>query len=328
MRQHALRLGGIPGQADPVDQQALFPEAINAPGLLQQQRLQCRRQQGFGKGGIAAIDPKPGGKFRGVDFNFIRRQRSGKQARRDPRLNLYRGDSRAGQRQQAVGKGRSVGSRIADPERELVATTEHPFWCETLSRWKSATELIPGDQLLMANGDTATVIGSKIQLPPYDELFTVYNFRVKEFHSYFVSPSTAAGGYNSTTGISPAHAVVVHNANKEYNKGVEQAKRGPKTDPDAPHNKKIREEGAKLESEGNTIVAGGGKKKERLVATPGGKKEGRRPDILYETPEGDLRGRNVGRTKADSSPATREQEALDDLNDRGNLPTDYVPYDR
>jgi hypothetical protein len=41
----------------------------------------------------------------------------------------------------------------------------------------------------------------------------------------------------------------------------EPQKRGPKTDPDAPHNKKIREEAQTLIDEGNTIIAGGVEKR-------------------------------------------------------------------
>src|SRR5262249_47462507 len=84
------------------------------------------------------------------------------------------------------------------------------------------------------------------------------------------------------------------------------AQRGPKTDPNAPHNAKIREEAAQLKAEGNTIVGGGGEEREKLMPTPGGTKEGRRPDILYRTPRGELRGRNVGRTNANGTPVRRE----------------------
>jgi hypothetical protein len=62
------------------------------------------------------------------------------------------------------------------------------------------------------------------------------------------------------------------------------------------------------------------------VPTPGGNKDGRRPDIIYETPSGDLGGVNVGRTKADGTPVTREVNALNDLNGPGGLPTTFVPY--
>jgi hypothetical protein len=83
-----------------------------------------------------------------------------------------------------------------------------------------------------------------------------------------------------------------------------------------------------LVAEGNKILNGGGREKERLVPTQGGKKQGRRPDVIYETPSGAERGRNVGRTNADGTPVKREAEALDDLNKHGKVPTDFVPYDR
>jgi RHS repeat-associated protein len=105
------------------------------------------------------------------------------------------------------------------------------------------------------------------------------------------------------------------------------AKRGPKTDPTAPHNATIRAEADALEAEGNTIIAGGGREKERLIKTPGGKKSGRRPDILYETPEGEVRGRNVGRARTDGTPVQREMDALEDLNGPGGIPTDFAPYE-
>lgn len=63
------------------------------------------------------------------------------------------------------------------------------------------------------------------------------------------------------------------------------------------------------------------------VPTPGGNKVSRRPDVLYKTPDGTTKGLNVGKTKADGSPVTREQEATDDLNGAG-VETDFIPYDR
>lgn len=56
----------------------------------------------------------------------------------------------------------------------------------------------------------------------------------------------------------------------------------------SPGNAAIRAEGDKLVAEGNTIVSGGGREKEQLIRTPGGQKTGRRPDIIYETPQGDV----------------------------------------
>ena len=120
-------------------------------------------------------------------------------------------------------------------------------------------------------------------------------------------------------------------ATKLAREGAEQAakkgvKRGPKTDPNAPHNAKIREIGDQIEADGGTVIAGGGRLPEQLVATPGGHKSGRRPDIIYKDCNGNLCGVNVGRAKADGSPIKREQQALDDLNGAG-LPTRFERYD-
>jgi hypothetical protein len=51
-------------------------------------------------------------------------------------------------------------------------------------------------------------------------------------------------------------------------------------------------------------------------------------DILYITPEGQIRGINVGLVGADGNPVLREANALQDLNGPGKLPTDFVPYCR
>jgi hypothetical protein len=101
-------------------------------------------------------------------------------------------------------------------------------------------------------------------------------------------------------------------------------KRGPKIDPNAPHNATIRVHGDLLEAGGNTILAGGGKFRERLIPTPGGLKSARRPDILFETATGQLRGRNIGHVDAAGNPVKRELEALLDLN--RVIPTDFVPF--
>jgi hypothetical protein len=107
-----------------------------------------------------------------------------------------------------------------------------------------------------------------------------------------------------------------------------KVKRGPKTDPDAPHNAKIRAIAEELKRKGNKILAGGGEQPEKLVPTDGGIKSGRRPDIIYQTPSGEINAINVGLTNADGTPITREAQALQDLNGPGKLPTKFVPYDR
>ena len=108
--------------------------------------------------------------------------------------------------------------------------------------------------------------------------------------------------------------------------GFAAGRRGPKTDPNAPHNARIRLEAEKLRADGSEILSGGGEK-ERLIRTVGGKKGGRRPDIEYRTPGGEIRAKNIGKRLANGTPVLRELYALDDLNGPGGLPTDFIPYD-
>ncbi|WP_137938603.1 RHS repeat-associated core domain-containing protein [Chitinivorax sp. B] len=106
-----------------------------------------------------------------------------------------------------------------------------------------------------------------------------------------------------------------------------RVKRGPKTDPAAPHNAKIKEIGDRIINEGGRIIAGGGSKAEKSIPTPGGFKQHRRPDVIYEDAQGLTRGINVGRTNAAGAPVTREQKALSDLNNQVGLPTTFERYD-
>jgi hypothetical protein len=101
---------------------------------------------------------------------------------------------------------------------------------------------------------------------------------------------------------------------------------GPSTNPMAPHNRTIRELGDALVDLRYIIESGGWRKKEVLIPTIGGIRQGRRPDIIYRTPSGERRGINVGRTRPDGTPVRREVEALSDLNGPGGLPTIFVPY--
>lgn len=93
-------------------------------------------------------------------------------------------------------------------------------------------------------------------------------------------------------------------------------------------NQKIREVADTAEANGEVVVAGGGRRlPERSIPTPGGDKQSRRPDVILQDQAGNERGVNVGRTKADGTPVTREVKALKDLNGPGNLPTTFEPYD-
>lgn len=156
------------------------------------------------------------------------------------------------------------------------------------------------------------------QTAPVETSTTTYNRTTK------VTESRTASGTTTTT-RPRVNGKPSGDGAKDVAKG---AKRGPKTDPEAPHNAARRKDAEKLKAEGNKIIAGGGEAKEVLVPTRGGKKAGRRPDTIIETPTKERRGRNYGRTNADGTPVKREQEALDDLNNYGKLPTDFVPYDR
>ena len=92
------------------------------------------------------------------------------------------------------------------------------------------------------------------------------------------------------------------------------AKRGPKTQGAGPHNEMIAAWGKEVKAEGGTVIAGGGIRKEILIRTPGGIKEGRRPDIIYTESDGALIYGNVGKVRADGeTPITREMHAMNDL---------------
>ena len=149
---------------------------------------------------------------------------------------------------------------------------------------------------------------------------------IREIEPNFIEPASI----RSTT--SPRYNRNDINALRDYYQRASACntcngqKRGPKTNPVAPHNAKIREIADQIEKEGEKIIAGGGRKPERLIPTFGGHKNGRRPDILYKDANGVTRGKNVGRVKADGTPVLREQKALDDLNGPGLLPTTFDCY--
>jgi RHS repeat-associated protein len=181
----------------------------------------------------------------------------------------------------------------------LGVTFEHPFWVQDLG-WVGAASLVPGQQVANAHGGWLKVGTSTWE----QERTTVYNFEVADFHTYFVGD---AGAW-------------VHNNSGPGDKG---AKRGPKTDPTAPHNAKVREVAAQVKD--GEVIAGGGVKPERLIKTPGGVKGGRRPDILVQKPDGSQYGINVGREAASGAPVRREVDAINDLEGAG-LPMHFVPY--
>ncbi len=195
--------------------------------------------------------------------------------------------------------------------------------------------------------------GNRVRVENVDRterISTVYNFTIEEYHTFYVSETGAfdVWVHNNDPRCAklaeleaqlakhppghPDHAKLQKEF-QELQKDIADrpwtsaSKPGPKTDINAPHNAKIRSEANLLRDQDNVIISGGGGK-ERLIPTPGGLKAGRRPDIEYRTPNGEIKGRNVGKTKADGTPLDREIEALNDLSGPGGLPTDFVPYYR
>lgn len=182
--------------------------------------------------------------------------------------------------------------------RKIGTTLEHPFFALGKG-WTPAGELTIGDRIPGLNARESVSVRGVSETGRHEK---VYNLRVADFHTYFVG------------GADWGFALWAHNA----------CKTGPKTSPTAPHNATISALGKALEALGNTILAGGGKLKEKLIATLGGFKNARRPDILYQTPSGEIRAINVGRTTAGGTPVPREVRALADLN--RTVPTTFVGY--
>ena len=71
---------------------------------------------------------------------------------------------------------------VADGDTDSYTVTyEHPFWVADTG-WISASELVPGDRLVTAQGETATVLDRGVTA----HATTVHNVEVEELHTYFV----------------------------------------------------------------------------------------------------------------------------------------------
>ncbi|MEG2740356.1 polymorphic toxin-type HINT domain-containing protein, partial [Clostridium sp.] len=66
----------------------------------------------------------------------------------------------------------------------IKATEQHVFYIDNVG-WISANMIEEGDIVVLQSGEKATV--DEIDKVVYDELITVYNFEVEDFHTYFVS---------------------------------------------------------------------------------------------------------------------------------------------
>jgi hypothetical protein len=185
-----------------------------------------------------------------------------------------------------------------DRGETITATAGHPF--RTREGWRDAVLLKKGGQLLLKGGadDGSAQWATVAEVRQETRTVQVFNLEVAKAHTFLVGKD----------------GVVVHNA-----------KRGPKTDPNAPHNSTIEELADLLDAEGVNILAGGRRLPEKLIPTPCGKKSGRRPDILFEDRFGNRRGINVGKNDSKGNPVPREADAINDLNGAG-VPTVFVPY--
>jgi RHS repeat-associated protein len=64
---------------------------------------------------------------------------------------------------------------------QVAATPAHPFWVAN-EGWKAASDILPGDQVFALDGHSAAVTA----LEHRNGSFTVYNFEVEDYHSYYV----------------------------------------------------------------------------------------------------------------------------------------------
>jgi hypothetical protein len=101
--------------------------------------------------------------------------------------------------------------------------------------------------------------------------------------------------------------------NKTTKDGWPYRKPGPKTDPSAPHNKRIGEIVEEMRSQGWEHI-GGYNKVERYIQTPSGFKPYRRMDVSFRNPiTGQELHVNVGLKRMRGGPIMRERRALLDV---------------
>jgi hypothetical protein len=67
---------------------------------------------------------------------------------------------------------------------EIVCTPSHPFY-SPVKGWTDAVHLCAGDILVLVNGEYVVV--EKVQHEILEAPVTVYNFQVKDYHTYYVA---------------------------------------------------------------------------------------------------------------------------------------------
>jgi len=71
-------------------------------------------------------------------------------------------------------------------DSQLICTGEHPFYVVNKSDFVEAKELLTGDLLYLADGNTAEICLITIEDASEGEFFTTYNFEASDYHTYFV----------------------------------------------------------------------------------------------------------------------------------------------
>lgn len=95
---------------------------------------------------------------------------------------------------------------------EIVTTPEHPFY-SPVKGWTEAAHLRAGDILVLVNGDYVVV--EKVQHEILEASVTVYNFQVKDYHTYYVT-DTGVLVHNSCAKKSTGSYEIFTSSNQVY----------------------------------------------------------------------------------------------------------------
>lgn len=81
---------------------------------------------------------------------------------------------------------KSIVNLVINNEK-VICTANHPFY-SLLQGWVNAQDLCVGDVLVLLNGEHAVV--EKVEIEQLKTPILVYNFQVKDYHTYFVGESS------------------------------------------------------------------------------------------------------------------------------------------
>ncbi|HBE09595.1 MAG TPA: hypothetical protein DCY81_03530 [Lachnospiraceae bacterium] len=188
---------------------------------------------------------------------------------------------------------------------EIVTTAEHPFYrvdkdSDKGNGFVGAKDLKPGDQILLLEGITGTV--EEAFKEELTEPVKVYNFEVKDYHTYFVGEQ----------------GVLVHNLCKGGRKVPNPyGKKG------GPSHRSVVES-ITPKSAGNLIDT------EVKIDTTGGYKTYRYADAIEYNKEGKVIAiYQVGKVNKNGTVIPRESRAIEDImssDDYRGVPVYFLPY--